>query len=49
MIAGDFIVLFEIDLSQSYPSVAAEKHYHLVPPDEISKEDLLSYKERVEH
>lgn len=45
---GDLIALFEFEPSAKGLVVAAEKHYLLVPPEQISKEELLAYSRRHE-
>lgn len=42
----DLIALFEFEEGERYVTVASEKHYRLVPPDEISPDDLESYRTR---
>lgn len=39
----DLIALFEFVDSESGVSIVAERHYRLVPPDEISDQDLITY------
>jgi hypothetical protein len=39
----DLIALFEFVNSESEVSIVTEKHYRLVPPDEISDQDLITY------
>jgi hypothetical protein len=41
------IVLFEFERGEHGISIASEKHYHLVPPEEMTKADLESYRQRV--
>jgi len=43
-ISKDLIALFEFVLSDGQVAVASEKHYRLVPPDDIDEEDLLNYR-----
>ena len=45
-LADKLIALFELELSEKGFVVTAEKHYRLVPPEEISKEELLAYSRR---
>jgi hypothetical protein len=45
-LADKLIALFELELSEKGIVVTAEKHYRLVPPEEISKEELLAYSRR---
>jgi hypothetical protein len=40
----DVIALFEFVIDGETVSVRQEKHYRLVSPDEISNEDLMSYR-----
>ncbi|MHB8540861.1 MAG: DNA methyltransferase [Candidatus Acidiferrales bacterium] len=40
------IALFEFEEGDDGPVISAEKHYKLVPPDEISEADLERYRER---
>ncbi len=42
----DLIALFEFEESESGVALTSEKHYRLVPPDEITPEDLRAYQER---
>ncbi|MEJ7840578.1 MAG: hypothetical protein WKF95_02320 [Rubrobacter sp.] len=42
----DLIALFEFEEGERYVTVVSEKHYRLVPPDEISTEDLEAYRAR---
>jgi hypothetical protein len=45
---GDGIIaLFEFEQADGTVSISAEKHYKLVPPEEVTKEDLESYRQRV--
>lgn len=46
--ADDLIALFEFERSDEGIVVTAEKHYRLVPPEEISKEELVAYSRRPE-
>jgi hypothetical protein len=41
--ANDLIALFELALVDSDVKIVEEKHYHLVPADQIDAEDLKSY------
>jgi hypothetical protein len=41
------IVLFEFERGEHGISIASEKHYNLVPPEEMTKADLESYRQRV--
>ena len=42
----DIIALFEFEDSDDGIRIAAEKHYKLVPPEEVSEEDLSTYRNR---
>jgi len=46
LIRTDLIALFEIELSKTGISISSEKHYWLVPAENISKEELLMYRKR---
>ncbi|MBI1921725.1 MAG: endonuclease [Geobacter sp.] len=41
------IVLFEFEQGENGISIASEKHYRLVPPEEMTRADLESYRQRV--
>ncbi len=41
--SNDLIALFEFILSDGQVNVASEKHYRLVPPDDIKDSDLRNY------
>jgi len=43
----DTIVVFEFELSSEAPSISAERHYKLVNPDELTDEELRTYKARL--
>jgi hypothetical protein len=43
---GDLIALFEFEMSDDGVRIAAEKHYKLVLLDELSEEELRTYKNR---
>ncbi len=45
--AGDLIPLFEFENTKAGVVIAAEKHYRLVPPEEVSVEDLRLYRSRL--
>ncbi len=45
-INNDLIALFEMEDSNGQIAITAEKHYRLVPPEEISSEDLQTYRIR---
>ncbi len=40
------IVLFEMELNEDKISIVSEKHYKLVPPNDLSSEELETYKTR---
>jgi hypothetical protein len=40
------IVLFEFEQTTAGVRVNSEKHYRLVPPEEISEDDLKGYRQR---
>jgi len=40
------IALFEFEEARDSVAVSSEKHYRLVPPDDISDEDLRLYQSR---
>lgn len=44
--AGDLIALFEFEQSEAQITVAREKHYRLVPSDDLDASDLLAYRSR---
>ena len=44
---GGIIALFELEQAEGTVRISAEKHYKLVPPEEVTKEDLESYRQRV--
>ncbi len=43
---GDTIALFEFEETKEGIRVSAEKHYRLVPPDDLSPEESQSYRKR---
>lgn len=45
-IGDGVIVLFEFEQTSAGVRVSSEKHYRLVPPDEISEADLAGYRQR---
>lgn len=47
-LGADVIVLFEFELTETSPRIVAEKHYRLVHPDQLSTEELLSYRQRMQ-
>jgi hypothetical protein len=44
--ADGVIALFEFEISASGVSISSEKHYKLVPPDEVTDDELAQYKLR---
>jgi len=44
---GGIIALFEFEQTDGTARISAEKHYKLVPPEEVTTEDLESYRQRV--
>lgn len=44
--ADDLIALFEFEVGQTGVAISAERHYRLVPPDELTPEDLDNYRIR---
>jgi len=42
------IALFELEQSDQGVRIAGEKHYRLVPPEEVTREDLRNYRERLQ-
>ncbi|HQQ00972.1 MAG TPA: endonuclease [bacterium] len=45
-LAEDLIALFEFEMGEDGPRVALEKHYRLVPPEEVTEADLHAYQVR---
>jgi hypothetical protein len=43
---GGVIALFEFEQSNSSVSISSEKHYKLVPPEEVTDADLKNYQQR---
>lgn len=43
---GGTIALFEFEQGTDHVAISAEKHYKLVPPDEVTEADLKSYQQR---
>jgi hypothetical protein len=41
------IVLFEFEQTDAGVRISSEKHYRLVPPDEVSEADLQNYRQRI--
>jgi hypothetical protein len=46
--ADDLIALFEFEQAEDEIVITAEKHYRLVAPQEISREELIAYSRRPE-
>ena len=46
-INGGAIALFEFEEAEGTVRISAERHYRLVPPEEVTKEDLESYRQRI--
>ncbi len=44
---GGIIALFEFEQADGSVRISAERHYKLVPPDEVTKEDLENYRQRI--
>lgn len=44
---GGIIALFEFEQADGNVRINAEKHYKLVPPEEVTKEDLENYRQRI--
>jgi len=44
--ADDLIALFEFEQNEGVVALVREKHYRLVPPEEISEEDLSRYRQQ---
>jgi hypothetical protein len=42
------IALFELESSENGITITSEKHYQLVPPEEVTETDLLTYRGRLE-
>jgi hypothetical protein len=45
--AGGIIALFEFEEADDSVKISAEKHYKLVPPNEVTKADLERYRQRI--
>ncbi|HTV63440.1 MAG TPA: endonuclease [Verrucomicrobiae bacterium] len=45
-IASDVIALFEFEQNDDAVSISSERHYKLVPPEEVSEADLRAYGQR---
>jgi hypothetical protein len=46
-IAADTIALFELAEDDQGVSIAVERHYELVPPDDVTDRDLHAYRQRL--
>jgi len=46
---GDVIALFELEQGENTVAIVSERHYKLVPPDQVTEADLQSYRERLSH
>lgn len=46
--AKDLIAMFEFEEVGDTVRIAQERHYRLVPPDQLSPEELLAYRQRLE-
>lgn len=46
--SDDLISLFAIEETDRGLAIVAEKHYRLVPPDQLSPAELASYRKREE-
>lgn len=44
--AADLIALFEFEKPETGLAISSEKHYRLVPPEELTSEDLAAYRVR---
>jgi hypothetical protein len=42
----DLIALFELEEGEQGVSISAEKHYRLVPGEEVTEDDLKVYRKR---
>ena len=47
MMRTDQVALLEFEQNDDDISVATEKHYRLVPPDDVTDEDLMRYRQRI--
>lgn len=46
MMRTDLVALFEFEQDGDDIGVVTEKHYRLVPPDEVTDQDLVRYQQR---
>ena len=44
---NDVVALFEFEQEGDDLRIVSEKHYRLVPPDAVTQEDLVRYKQRL--
>ncbi len=44
---GDVIALFELEKGENTVGIVSEKHYRLVPPEQVTEADLRNYRERL--
>jgi hypothetical protein len=44
--ADDLIALFELEEGQQGVAISSEKHYRLVPGEEVTPDDLYAYRKR---
>jgi len=42
------IALFAFETTATLPAISSERHYRLVPPDQMSPEDLEAYRARID-
>ena len=45
---GDLIAMFEFEDTEDGIAVSSEKHYRLVPHEEMTVADIKAYRERLE-
>ena len=45
--ADELIALFEFEQQGDDLKITSEKHYQLVPPEAVSEQDLLTYRQRL--
>jgi hypothetical protein len=44
--AGDLIALFDFELASTGIKLANERHFRLVPPEQMTADDLAAYRDR---
>jgi hypothetical protein len=44
----DLIALFEFEISTGDIRISSERHYRLVSPDDVTRDDLIIYRNRPE-